>query len=77
MTFLGEQCRRGKQHGIAQGAGEAGLVAVGEGIAADVDEHEQVGVELCGRGRQARGDAAGADVRIDEDRFLVEQLRHP
>ena len=72
---LGQRRRAGHAHGIAQGAAEARLVAVGEHVAADVDQHDEVAVQVVGRGGDAGAHRVGARVGIDQDDRLAESAR--
>ena len=64
-------------HGVAERARQPGFAAVGERVAAHVDEQKEVAPERLGRLPDPGGDARRAAVRIDEDDLLAEELRHP
>ena len=70
--------RRGREEErVAERAGEAGLVTVGEHVPAHVHEHDQVGAELGGGGPEAVRDRGGPERGVHEHRLLAEQLCHP
>ena len=58
-------------------AAEAGLVAVGEHVAADVEQHDEVAAQAVGRGGDAGAHRGGAGVGVDQDDRLAGQLGHP
>lgn len=51
-------------------------MTVREHVAADVDEHDEVAVEVGGGGREAVGDDGRAGVGVDEHDERAEQGRH-
>ena len=51
-------------------------MAVGEHVAADVGEHDQVGLEPVGRLREAGGDLRRAAEDVEQHRLLAEEVRH-
>ena len=51
-------------------------MAVGEGVAAHVEKHDQVGVERVGCVSQSVCDCGAAGVRIHEQNPLAEEVRH-
>lgn len=57
----------GQQGGVGERTGERRLVAVGEHVAADVDEQDPVAAEVVGGGRQSVGDDRRTRVRVDQD----------
>ena len=69
-----QQRGRGQHHRVTERAREAGLGPVAEHVAADVDEHEQVDAERCGRLLEPVRDARRADADVHQHRVLAEQL---
>ncbi len=73
----GQRGRAGEHEGIGERAAQAGLVAVGEDVAADVEQDHGVAAQPAGRDGEALGHRRGARMRVDQDGRLAEQLGHP
>jgi len=65
----------GQQHRVGQRAAQPRLVALGQHVAAHVDERDQVGAQSCGGIVQGAGHALGARPRVDEQDPLVQDAR--
>ena len=63
-------------HGVAERAGQARLVAVGERVAAHVDEDDEVAAQLARAASQAGRDRRRPAGGVHEHGLLAEQLRH-
>ena len=77
MSVGGQALRRGQHDRIAQRAAQAGLVALGQDVAADVDEHRQVAAQRRDRVAQALGDRRGSAVDVDQHRRAAQVRGHP
>jgi hypothetical protein len=71
------QARRRREHQrVAEGRGEPRLIAVGERVATDVDQDDQVGAHRVGGLADPRGKPGRARVRIDQQHPLAQEARH-
>ena len=71
-----EQRRRGEADGIGQRAAEAGLVAVGEHVAADVGQDDEVAAELRGAVGKRSRDRGRTVAGVQQQHGLTEVARH-